>query len=78
MSSPDKCRSIVYSFPVGKPDFISVRDAAGQLGLSIRRVHDLIKAGRIPVTRIGNYFAIRPADLAAVKVRKPGRPRNNK
>lgn len=62
---------------MAKPDYISTVEAAERLGLSRRRVLDFIKAGRIPVIKIGNSFAIRPADLAAVRVRKPGRPRKS-
>jgi len=57
-------------------DLITTTEAAKRLGLSLRRVQDLVKAGRIKATLFNGTYAIRPADLAAVKVRKPGRPRN--
>jgi excisionase family DNA binding protein len=56
-------------------DYLTTRQAAARLGISIRRVQALITAGRLKATAFNGTYAIRPADLAAVKVRKPGRPR---
>jgi len=58
-------------------DLITSTEAAARLGLSLRRVQELIKAGRLKATVFNGTYAIRPADLAAVKVRKPGRPRKS-
>ena len=53
---------------------LTTRDAAERLGVTVRRVQALIKAGRLPATRIGRDWLIAPDALAAVAERKPGRP----
>ncbi len=57
---------------------ISTRDAAVRLKLSVRRVQELVKQGRIPAQSIGGVYLIDHRDLALVKHRKPGRPRKGK
>ena len=52
---------------------ISTTQAAEKLGISTRRVVALIKAGRIPTTKVGRIHLIKPKDLEAVAERKPGR-----
>lgn len=54
---------------------VTVKEAAGILGVSPRRVHALIEGGRLPVERFGNVFAIKESDLALVAERKAGRPK---
>lgn len=48
--------------------------AADALGVSRRRVVQLVNEGRLPAQRIGRDYAIAAAALALVKDRKPGRP----
>ena len=49
---------------------------AGQiLGISRQRVNALIAAGRLPAIRVGRSWIIEPSALAAVRVRRPGRPK---
>ena len=48
--------------------------AAVKLGVTKARVIQLIAAGRLPAKKLGMQFLIRPADLALVRDRKPGRP----
>jgi excisionase family DNA binding protein len=43
--------------------FITTKEAAKKLNISVRRVQALIAAGRLPAEKIGNIFAIRPSDL---------------
>ena len=54
---------------------ISSKDAAARLKISVRRVQELIKKGRLPATMIGGVYLIQERDLALVRNRKPGRPR---
>jgi excisionase family DNA binding protein len=54
---------------------ISSKDAAARLKISVRRVQELIKKGRLPATMIGGVYLIEERDLALVRNRKPGRPR---
>jgi excisionase family DNA binding protein len=42
--------------------------------ISAARVRALIRSGRLPAIQAGRDYLINPADLAAVKVRKTGRP----
>jgi excisionase family DNA binding protein len=53
---------------------ISTKDAAQRLKLSVRRVQELVKGGRIPAQLIGGVYLIDHRDLALVKNRKTGRP----
>jgi excisionase family DNA binding protein len=53
-------------------------EAAARLGVSRRRVLQLIGDGRLRTERVADMHLIDPADLAAVKERKPGRPRKPK
>jgi excisionase family DNA binding protein len=60
-------------------DLISTQQAAEILGISLARVHQLIKDGRLPATKFGErlrgMWLIRRADLEKVRVRPgPGRP----
>lgn len=56
--------------------WITTKEAAKRLNLSVRRVQALIAAGRLPAEKIGNSFAIKESDLKLVNGRKNGRPTN--
>ena len=54
---------------------LTVTEAATRLGVSVRRVQAMVKAGSIPATRFGKAIAINEADLSLVTTYgKPGRP----
>jgi excisionase family DNA binding protein len=53
---------------------ITARQAAESLGVTVARVHVLIREGRLLAEKIGVQYLIRPADLERVRHRKPGRP----
>jgi excisionase family DNA binding protein len=53
---------------------ITTKEAAKELGVTVRRVQALIKAGRLRAQKMGRDWIIRRRDLDKVKVRKPGRP----
>jgi excisionase family DNA binding protein len=53
---------------------ITTKEAAKELGVTMRRVQALIKAGRLPAQKMGRDWIIRMVDLDKVRVRKPGRP----
>jgi excisionase family DNA binding protein len=55
-------------------DYISTADAAQALGVSLRRVQQLVTAGRLPATMVSGVYLIRRGDLKLVAHRKPGRP----
>jgi len=57
------------------PVHITAAAAASRLGLSVQRVRDLCRDGRLPAQKIGRDWIINTADLKAVAERKAGRPR---
>ena len=58
-------------------DYVTVRQASEKLGITVGRVHHLIKAGRLRAEMLGFQYVIRIVDLKAVESRKPGRPLQN-
>ena len=57
---------------------LTTKEAAGRLGVTVRRVNDLITSGRLPASRFGRAYMIKESDLRLVKDRQPGRPRKAK
>jgi excisionase family DNA binding protein len=55
---------------------LTTRDAAERLGVSRDRVYQFIREERLPAQKVGRDYLIDEKDLALVKTRKPGRPRN--
>ena len=53
---------------------LTTREVAEKLGVSISRVHKLIKAGRLPSQQFGRDHIIKESDLVLVTNRKMGRP----
>ena len=56
---------------------LTTSQAATRLGVSISRVQQFIKSGRLPAEKVGRDYIIQPKDLAKVKNRKPGRPKKH-
>lgn len=56
-------------------NLLTTPEVAQRLGLSIRRVQALIKAGRLPSQQFGRDHVIKESDLALVSDRKAGRPK---
>lgn len=54
---------------------IDTAEAARRLGVTPARVRQLIRAKRLPATRLGRDWAIEERHLSRVAVRKTGRPR---
>lgn len=57
-------------------DLLTVEQAAGELGVTSRRVRALIKDERLPAQKVGRDWLIRRQDLDKVRDRKPGRPKS--
>lgn len=58
---------------------MNTKEAAARLGLSIPRVKQLIRAGRLKATKVGRDWVIDSADLerfAAQPRKAGGRPKN--
>jgi len=53
---------------------LTVKQAAGELGISIPRVHQLIQEERLPAEKLGRDWIIESNDLEKVKDRPTGRP----
>lgn len=56
-------------------NLITTKEAADDLGVSMRRVTALIKSGRLPSQQIGREHLIEKLDLELVRARKVGRPK---
>jgi len=54
---------------------LTTEEAATQLGVSQRRVRQLITESRLPAEKKGRDYLIDEKDLKLVKDRKPGRPK---
>lgn len=53
---------------------LTTAQAAERLGVSARRVQQLVKDGRLPAEQFGGALMIKEEDLKLVKNRKVGRP----
>lgn len=53
---------------------LTTAEAADVLGVTPRRVVNMIKYGRLPASRFGMVWLIKASDLKKVANRKPGRP----
>jgi excisionase family DNA binding protein len=57
-------------------DWLTAAESAAILGVSAKRVHALIRVGRLSSTRVGNQFLLLRSDVVAFSKlpRMPGRP----
>ncbi|HEV7903574.1 MAG TPA: helix-turn-helix domain-containing protein [Pyrinomonadaceae bacterium] len=53
---------------------LTAAQAAERLGISVRRVQQLVKDGRLPAEQFGGALMIKEQDLKLVENRKAGRP----
>jgi excisionase family DNA binding protein len=53
---------------------LTTSEVAERLGVSLRRVRQLIEKGRLPSQQFGRDHLIKEANLKMVEDRKPGRP----
>jgi excisionase family DNA binding protein len=53
---------------------LTTSEVAERLGVTVPRVHALIRVGRLPAEKMGRDYFIKEADLKLVENRKPGRP----
>jgi len=54
---------------------LTTKEVAERLGVTVPRVHALIRAGRLPAEKRGRDVFIKESDLQLVENRKTGRPR---
>lgn len=55
--------------------FLTTKEVAEKLGVSVGRVQQLIAEGRLPATKIGQTNLVKESDLKLVQSRKTGRPK---
>ena len=55
-------------------ELLTVQDVAKRLGISVPRVHQLIREKRLPAQKLGSQYVIQESDLELVKDRQTGRP----
>lgn len=55
-------------------DYLTTKEAAENLGVSVRRVQELTKSGRLPSSKFGRALMIKEEDLELVRERTAGRP----
>ena len=60
------------------PDLLSTADTALMLGVSVTRIMQLMKSGRLQAWKIGGNYLFARADVRAFRKRPTGRPRNKK
>lgn len=58
--------------------YLTTKEVAEKLGVSVGRVQQLIAEGRLPATKIGQTNLVREDDLKLVQERKTGRPPKTK
>ena len=54
---------------------LTTKEVAERLGVTVQRVHALLRTGRLPAEKMGRDYFIREDDLKLVQNRRPGRPR---
>ena len=58
---------------------LSTKEAAEKLGVSLRRVQQMITEGTLPANKVGRDYVILENDLENVTIYgKPGRPKKKK
>ena len=56
-------------------ELLTVKDVAKEIGVTVWRVHQLIKENRLPAEKLGSQYVVKREDLALIKDRKVGRPK---
>jgi excisionase family DNA binding protein len=58
--------------------YLTTKEAAEKLGVSVGRVKQLIAQKRLPATKVGNTNLVKEEDLMLVEYRQNGRPPKEK
>jgi excisionase family DNA binding protein len=56
-------------------NMITPQNVADKLGITVYRVHQMIREGKLNATAYGRFYLIAESDLASVLVRPRGRPK---
>jgi excisionase family DNA binding protein len=54
--------------------FLTTKEVAEKLGVSVGRVQQFIAEGRLPATKIGQTNLVKESDLKLIQKRRTGRP----
>jgi excisionase family DNA binding protein len=54
--------------------FLTTKEVAEKIGVSVGRIQQLIAEGRLPATKIGQTNLVKESDLKLIEGRKTGRP----
>jgi excisionase family DNA binding protein len=54
--------------------YITTKECAEKLGVSVGRVQQLIADGRLPAVKVGNTNLVKESDVELVRERTNGRP----
>lgn len=65
---------LLYKGAMADEKMLTTSEVAERLGVSLRRVRQLIEEGRLPSKQFGRDHLINEPDLKLVEDRKPGRP----
>ena len=55
--------------------FLTTKEVAERLGVSVGRIQQLVAEGRLPATKVGHTNLIKESDLQLVEKRQTGRPK---
>lgn len=55
-------------------NLLTVSEAAKELNVSARRIHQFIEDKRLPAEKLGSYYVIKRVDLDSIRDRQTGRP----
>ena len=58
--------------------FLTTKEVAEKLGVSVGRVQQLIAEGRLPATKVGHTNLVKETNLSLVEKRTIGRPQKLK
>ncbi len=58
--------------------YLTTKEVAEKLGVSVGRVQQFIAEGRLPATKVGQTNLVKESDLKLVEDRKTGRPSKDK
>lgn len=54
--------------------YLTTKEVAKKLGVSVGRIKQLIAEKRLPATKVGNTNLVKKEDLSLIENRKVGRP----
>jgi excisionase family DNA binding protein len=59
-------------------ELLTTGQAAVVAGVSVSRIQQFLRAGRLPFVRVGHYKLIKRSDAGSIERRRPGRPKRKR